>query len=72
MKNYIEISSQAISNDLALKEIEAVLSFTKDEHGKFLNDIKEKNKIQIIDDTVKDSYKLGVENAKLYMEGVKK
>ena len=33
---------------------------------------KEKNKIQIIDDTVKDSYKLGVENAKLYMEGVKK
>ena len=33
---------------------------------------KAKNKIQIIDDTVKDSYKLGVENAKLYMEGVKK
>lgn len=33
---------------------------------------KEKNKIQIIDDTVKDLYKLGVENAKLYMEGVKK
>ena len=33
---------------------------------------KEKNKIQIIDDTVKDSYKLGIENAKLYMEGVKK
>lgn len=33
---------------------------------------KEKNKIQIIDDTVKDSYKFGVENAKLYMEGVKK
>lgn len=56
MKNYIEISSQAISNDLALKEIEAVLSFTKDEHGKFLNDIKEKNKIQIsnIDNSVKN------------------
>ena len=33
---------------------------------------KEKNKIQIIDDTIKDLYKLGVENAKLYMEGVKK
>ena len=33
---------------------------------------KETNKIQIIDDTVKDLYKLGVENAKLYMEGVKK
>lgn len=56
MKNYIEISSQAISNDLALKEIEAVLSFTKDEHRKFLNDIKEKNKIQIsnIDNSVKN------------------
>ena len=33
---------------------------------------KEKNKIQIIDDTVKVSYNLGVENAKLYMEGVTK
>ena len=33
---------------------------------------KEKNKIKIIEDTVKDSYKLGVENTKLYMEGVKK
>ena len=33
---------------------------------------KETNKIQIIDATVKDLYKLGVENAKLYMEGVKK
>lgn len=56
MKNYIEISSQAISNDLAVKEIEAVLSFTKDEHGRFINDIKEKNKIQIsnIDNSVKN------------------
>lgn len=56
MKNYIEISSQAISNDLAVKEIEAVLSFTKDEHGRFINDIKEKNKIQIsnVDNSIKN------------------
>lgn len=56
MKNYIEISSEAISNDLAIKEINSVLSFTKDEHGKFLNDIKEKNRIEIsnIDNSIKN------------------
>lgn len=56
MKNYIEIVSEAISNDLAIKEINSVLSFTKDEHGKFLNDIKEKNRIEIsnIDNSIKN------------------
>lgn len=56
MKNYIEISSEAISNDLAIKEINSVLSFTKDEHGKFLNDVKEKNRIEIsnIDNSIKN------------------
>lgn len=56
MKNYIEIVSEAISNDLAIKEINSVLSFTKDEHGKFLNDVKEKNRIEIsnIDNSIKN------------------
>ena len=56
MKNYIEIVSEAISNDLAIKEINSVLSFTKDEHGKFLNDVIEKNRIEIsnIDNSIKN------------------
>ena len=56
VKNYIEIVSEAISNDLAIKEINSVLSFTKDEHGKFLNDVKEKNRIEIsnIDNSIKN------------------
>lgn len=55
-KNYIEISSEATSNELAIKGINSVLSFTKNEHDKFLDDIKEKNRIEIlyIDNSIKN------------------
>ena len=46
-KNFIEISSEAISNDLAIKTINDLVEYTKNIHIKILNDIKEKNDLEM-------------------------
>lgn len=46
LENFIEITSEGKSNDLAIKEINSVVEYVKNEHFKILNDIKEKNYLE--------------------------
>lgn len=47
MKNYLEIKSEAISNDNAKKEIEKVLSFIQENHTKILDDVKKQKELEL-------------------------
>jgi len=47
MKNYLEIKSEAISNDDAKKEIEKVLFFIQANHTKILDDIKKQKELEL-------------------------
>lgn len=49
MKNYLEIKSEAISNDNAKKEIEKVLSFIQENHTKILDDVKKQKELELKD-----------------------
>lgn len=46
-KNFIEISSEAISNDLAIKTINDLIEYIKNIHIEKLNDVKEKNDLEM-------------------------
>lgn len=47
MKNYLEIKSEAISNDNAKKEIEKVLFFIQENHTKILDDVKKQKELEL-------------------------
>lgn len=47
MKNFIEVSVEAKSNDLAVKGLNEVVDYVKTEHKKILNDVKEKNELEL-------------------------
>lgn len=47
MKNFIEVSVEAKSNDLAIKGLNEVVDYVKTEHERILNDIKEKNELEL-------------------------
>lgn len=46
LENFIEITSEGISNELAVNEINRVIEYIKNEHSKILNDIKERNYLE--------------------------
>ena len=46
-KTFIEIKSEAISNELAKKEITKVISFIKEQHQKILDDVKQRREMEI-------------------------
>ena len=56
MKNFIEITSESISNDEAINGIKDILSYIKEEHTKLLDDVREKSIIEIknIDISIKN------------------
>ena len=47
MKNFIEISSESTSNDLATKGLNEIITYTQNIHSKLLKDVKEKNDLEI-------------------------
>ncbi|WP_418180379.1 Wzz/FepE/Etk N-terminal domain-containing protein [Aliarcobacter lanthieri] len=47
MKNFIEISSESISNANAIEGINEVIEYIRGEHSKLLDDIKEKNQFDL-------------------------
>ena len=47
MKNFIEISSESTSNNLATKGLNEIITYTQDIHSKLLTDVKEKNDLEI-------------------------
>ncbi len=47
MKNFIEISSESTSNELATKGLNDIIIYTKNIHSKILEDVKEKNDLEI-------------------------
>ncbi len=47
IKNFIEITSEASSNTQAIEGLNEVIEHIKSEHSKLLDDIKEKNEIQL-------------------------
>lgn len=47
LKNFLEIKSEATSNDEAKNEIIKVLKFVQDEHGKNLDDIKKQKEMEL-------------------------
>jgi LPS O-antigen subunit length determinant protein (WzzB/FepE family) len=47
VKNFIEIKAEAISNELAIKEINKVLMYIKSEHQKILDDVNQKRNFEI-------------------------
>ncbi|WP_216081156.1 Wzz/FepE/Etk N-terminal domain-containing protein [Aliarcobacter butzleri] len=47
MKNFIEISSEALSNTQAIEGLNEVIEHIKSEHSKLLDDVKEKNEFQL-------------------------
>ncbi len=44
---FVEIISNAISNELAVKEIESILEYIQNEHQEILNDVKKRRELQI-------------------------
>jgi hypothetical protein len=54
--SYIEIKSLAINNDLAKKEIEKLVSYIQSKHKKILDNVKDRNKLEIenIDNEIKN------------------
>ena len=46
-KNFIEISSESTSNDLATKGLNEIITYTQNIHSKLLKDVKEKNDLEI-------------------------
>jgi LPS O-antigen subunit length determinant protein (WzzB/FepE family) len=47
MTNFIEIKSEAKSNEEAIKGIDKVLAFVQEEHQKTLNDVKQKREFEL-------------------------
>jgi LPS O-antigen subunit length determinant protein (WzzB/FepE family) len=47
MKNFIEVSSESTSNDLGIKGLNEIITYTKAIHSKLLKDVKEKNDLEI-------------------------
>ncbi len=47
MTNFLEIKSEAKSNDEAIKGIDKVLAFIQDEHQKTLDDVKQKREFEL-------------------------
>ncbi len=47
VSNFLEIKSEAKSNDEAIKGINEVLAFIQDEHQKILNDVKQKREFEL-------------------------
>ena len=47
MKSFIEVSSESTSNDLGIKGLNEIITYTKDIHSKLLKDVKEKNDLEI-------------------------
>lgn len=47
LKNFIEIKSEAISNEEAQNEISKLLSFVQTEHSKILDDVKKQKELQL-------------------------
>lgn len=47
MKNFIEISSESISNANAIEGINEVIEYIRGEHSKLLDDVKEKNEFDL-------------------------
>jgi LPS O-antigen subunit length determinant protein (WzzB/FepE family) len=47
MNKFLEITSEGISNELAVGSINEVLSYIQNEHKKTLDDVKEKNNLEI-------------------------
>jgi LPS O-antigen subunit length determinant protein (WzzB/FepE family) len=47
LKNFIEVSSESTSNDLGIKGLNEIVTYTKAIHSKLLKDVKEKNDLEI-------------------------
>lgn len=47
MNKFLEITSEGVSNELAVSSINEVLSYIQNEHKKTLDDVKEKNNLEI-------------------------
>ncbi|WP_419678370.1 Wzz/FepE/Etk N-terminal domain-containing protein [Aliarcobacter lanthieri] len=47
MKNFIEISSESISNANAIEGLNEVIEYIRSEHSKLLDDVKEKNEFDV-------------------------
>ena len=47
VNNFIEIKSEAISNEVASREILKVVSYIKNKHQKILNDVKNRHELEI-------------------------
>ena len=47
MKSFIEVSSESTSNDLGIKGLNEIITYTKDIHSKLLKDVKEKNDLEV-------------------------
>ncbi|MBL3520263.1 hypothetical protein H0A43_07230 [Arcobacter lanthieri] len=62
MKNFIEISSESISNANAIEGINEVIEYIRGEHSKLLDDVKEKNEFDLKNIS---SYIKNIENDKL-------
>jgi len=46
-KDFIDIKSLAISNELAIKEVQSVVKYIQDEHQKILDDVRQRRELEI-------------------------